>query len=597
MPRFGSWSPDLPDLNNPGSTVANGVYPTNSGFKPFKGPTAITNALSNQSLGAFTFRRTDGVIETFVGDSTKLYRLGGTTFNDVSRAAGYNSEGQSIRWRFAIFGNIVIATNNLDAVQQFNVTTDSIFSDNAGAPIHSFPFVVRNFLVTADVNDGTQFQLKWSADNDSSKFTADCGGGAQEFPEGGPVVGGTGGETGIVFQESALSRMVFVGGDLRFTFDKLEGASGCIAAGSIVFHKGLTYYLAEDGFQIFDGAQSRNISSSPGGRDTKHFAISDTFFDNLDRANIDRMQGALDLSNDSIVWAYPTSSASAGENDKLIIFHIPSGDWSEADVVTQTILEDEISPNLLGNDAGPVVAWTTNRFYLGGPIFNDGVAISTLNISVGESVSSAIDIKTAGGASQGQLIITYLNAVSGGSTVLQTTVSGTVGSTAFERIEINGTTVPSGTIAISILVDDEPNDSATYTTQNAMFNVGATAREFGATDGKILASFDTDNKLARYSGDNIAAQIVTREFGQPRKFRVRSVRIDTDAPHTCTISHRRDQQDSVTSTSAVTVNGNGRCPIKANNRYQRFQLDIAAAASWTFADGFDSDGGPGGRIN
>ena len=456
MPRFGSWSPDLPALNNPGATVANGVYSTNSGFKPFLGPTVISNALTGQCRGAITFKRTNGTLETFAGDPTKLYRLSGTTFNNVSKVGDYTA---TIRWRFTIFGDIVIATNDIDTVQQFDLSSDSIFSDNAGAPIHSFPFVVRNFLVAADVNDGTQFQLKWSADNDSSKFTADCGGGAQEFPEGGPVVGGTGGEVGIVFQEDALSRMVFVGGDLRFTFDTLEGASGAITGGSIIRHKGLSYYLAESGFQLFNGAESRNISTAQGSRESKAQAVTDTFFDNLDRSKIATMQGALDLANDSVVWAYPSSSASAGENDKLIIFNITNGDWSEVDIITQTLFQDETAT------------------------------------------------------------------------------------------------------------------------------------------GKVLAGFDTSNRLVRYTGTTVAAQIVTREFGQQRKFRVRSLRIDTDGPHTCTISHRRDQQDSVTSTSAVAVNANGRCPIKANNRYQRFQLDIAAAASWTFADGFDSDGGPGGRIN
>ena len=582
--RFGSWSPDLPALNNPGSTVANGVYSTNSGFKPFLGPTAITNALSAQCLGAFTFRRSDGVIETFTGDATKLYRLGGTTFNDVSNGT-YAAE----KWRFAIFGNIVIATNNVDTVQQFNVSTDSVFSDLAAAPIHSFPFVVRNFLVAAGVNDGTQFQLKWSADNDSSKWTADCGAGAQEFPDGGPVVGGTGGETGVVFQESALSRMVFVGGDLRFTFDTLEGASGCIAAGSIVLHKGLTYYLAESGFQVFNGSQSINISSSPGSREAKHQAVSDTFFANLDRSNIDRMQGVLDLSNDSVVWAYPTASASAGENDKLIIFHIPSGDWSEVDIVTQTLLEDEISPNLLGVDAGPEQGPLTTAYD-----YYDKKPIADLNLAIGDVISVGAFVKSTSGTPQVRLAFDFVDA---GDSIISSNSTPNTQGTTYARTILENTTIPALTTKLSVRTSWVTNPSNDVFFKEVMVNEGATVRDFASTDGKKLAAFDTNNNLVRYTGSTVAAQVITKEFGQPKKARIRSVRFDTDAPHTCTISHRRDQQDSLTSTSAVTVNSNGRCPIRANDRYHRFQLDIAAAASWTFADGFNTEGGPGGRIN
>lgn len=575
LSRLGPWLPDLPAFNNPGVITANGVYPTTNGYGPFAGPSVITNALTGPGLGSITFRRTDGVIETFCGDATKLYRLGGTTFADVS-----NGTYAATKWRFAVFGTIVIATDNVGTVQQFDVSSDSAFSDLSAAPVHSFPFVLRDFLVAADVNDGGIFQLKWSARNNSAKWTADCGGGSQQFPDGGPLVGATGGEQGVIFQENALTRMVFVGGDVRFIFDKVEGANGCLSAGSIVEHKGFTYYLSESGFQVFNGAQSQNISEGK---------VSDTFFVNLDRSKIATLQGVLDLPNKSIVWAYATSSASAGENDKLIIIHLPTGNWSEADLVTQTLLEDEISPNLLGVDAGPE---QTGLF-----AYYDKKSIADLNLSVGDVISFGGLVKSIlGNATAQRFRLEFWTAADASISIHSTT---NVQSSTYVRTILENLTIPATTAKLTLNSWRTTDPDADIRAKEAILNAGAVVRDFASSDGKILASFDTDNKLVRYSGSNIAAQIITGETQKfpGRKSRTRGVTADTDATHTCKLSHRKKQQDSLTTSSAASPNSSGQCRIRTNNRYHRSQLDIAAAANWTYANGVDVEAVPGGRIN
>lgn len=576
--RYGPWLPDLPALNNPGVITANGVYPITNGFGPFPGPSVITNALTGPGLGSITFRRTDGVIETFCGDATKLYRLGGTTFADVS-----NGTYAASKWRFAVFGTIVIATDNVGTVQQFDVSSDSAFSDLSAAPVHSFPFVLRDFLVAADVNDGGIFQLKWSARNNSAKWTADCGGGAQQFPDGGPLVGATGGEQGVIFQENALTRMVFVGGDLRFIFDKVEGANGCLSSGSIVEHKGFTYYLSESGFQVFNGAQSQNISEGK---------VSDTFFANLDRSKIATLQGVLDLPNKSIVWAYATSSASAGENDKLIILHLPTGNWSEADLVTQTLLEDEISPNLLGNDAGPELGPLSGVY-----TYYDKKLIADLNLSIGNAISfGGLAKSTLGNATNQRFLVEFWTS---GDSSISSHTSTNVQSSTYVRTILENLTIPATTAKITFRTSNSTNPDNDIFVKEAILNLGSTVRDFAASDGKKLAAFDTDNKLVRYSGSNIAAQIITGETQKfpGRKSRTRGVTIDTDATHTCKLSHRKKQQASLTTSSAASPNSSGQCRIRTNDRYHRSQLDIAAAASWTYANGVDVEAVPGGRIN
>lgn len=310
--QFGAWRPDQPRLGNT-CVTANNVYPTENGYKPFPGPSASGDALAAAAVGAISFKRVDGTLETFVGTSTKLYQRNGTSWTDVSKAAGtYTS---STFWRFALYGSRLIATNGVDNPQAFDLGTDSEFADLPNAPIHNFPIVIRDTVVALDCASGSEIQ--WSANNDSETWSAACGGGSQPVVDGGPVIGGTGGEFGVVLQEFGLTRMNFVGGDLRFTFDRIEGSIGAIAPDSIVQYKGHTFYLSDEGFQDFDGASSKNISDE---------AVTQTFFDALTYASKSSVRGALDPRNSSVIWTYPTSGTT-----KLIGYNYKLGRWFESD--------------------------------------------------------------------------------------------------------------------------------------------------------------------------------------------------------------------------------------------------------------------------
>lgn len=307
--EYGPWMPDQPRLNNTCITAQN-VYPIATGYAPFPSASSISDALGAACIGVICFKQTDGTIETFAGTATQLFRLSGTSWTDVSKAGNYTSSSE---WRFAVYGGRLIATNNTDNPQKFDLASDTKFSDLSNAPIHAFPIVIRDVLVALGVNDGSIFQIKFSAVNDSEKWTADCGGGAQQVPDGGPVVGGVGGEFGIILQENAITRMNFVGGDLRFTFDKVEGALGCTHADSIVQYKGLIFYLSDEGFQVFTGTSSENISDN---------AVSDHFFG---LQTTGRVYGALDPANSSVVWSYPISGGR-----QQILYNYRVKRWAES---------------------------------------------------------------------------------------------------------------------------------------------------------------------------------------------------------------------------------------------------------------------------
>src|SRR5689334_11176014 len=88
MIPVGPWMPDTPDYQNQGSTGALNVIPKAQSYGPFPSFAGITNALSARCQGAIFARKSDGSGVIFAGNATKLYRLSGATFSDVSRLAG-----------------------------------------------------------------------------------------------------------------------------------------------------------------------------------------------------------------------------------------------------------------------------------------------------------------------------------------------------------------------------------------------------------------------------------------------------------------------------------------------------------------------------
>jgi len=357
--QFGEWLPDQPRLGNSCITATN-VRPLPRGYAPWLGfGTAASNALASAPVGVISLQRVGGIVEHFAGTTTRLYRLVSGTWTDVSKGGLAYSTGTF--WRFALYGERLIATNGIDAVQKFDLGTDSTFLDLAGSPpIHAFPIVVRDFLVAVDVKDGSGFELKWSANNNSEKWSADCGAGAQDFLDGGPVVGGVGGEFGIILQQRGITRMTFVGGDLRFTFDKIEGAVGCASADSIVQVRGALFYLSDEGFQLFDGARSRNISDE---------RVSNTFF--AAATDISTVRGAIDKPNSSVVWEYQTASGK-----KLIAYNYALDRWSESSLAVNG-LHSRIT------STGDVLAGFNTSTHILAPL--DGTALSA-TVSTGDMV-------------------------------------------------------------------------------------------------------------------------------------------------------------------------------------------------------------------
>src|ERR1700741_1206381 len=110
--QFGEHRPDISDYEGSTSQTINNVIPRGDGYGPFPAASVYTGALAAACRGAFYALKSDGSVVFFAGTSTKLYSLNNTdlTWTDVSKGAStYSALSSNAQWRFAQFGNLVLA--------------------------------------------------------------------------------------------------------------------------------------------------------------------------------------------------------------------------------------------------------------------------------------------------------------------------------------------------------------------------------------------------------------------------------------------------------------------------------------------------------
>ncbi len=120
--------------------------------------------------------------------------------------------------------------------------------------------------------------------------------------------------------------------------------------------------------------------------------------------------------------------------------------------------------------------------------------------------------------------------------------------------------------------------------------------------GKVrFAAMDTDEKLAYFTGPNVAASLGTSEVqpvmgGRSKVTSARPLIDGTDsADTTVTYLRRARQQDTPTITGTATINADGETTRKSEGRYHRFLINVPASKDWTYAQGLEITYSPTGR--
>jgi len=284
--------------------------------------------------GSFTITVVDA--NTFTVTTTSATTSGNVTIK-VS-ATDYTTQSGD-RVRFTQFGSQIIFTNNSQRLQAWDLTSSTSFKNlSDSAPIAKFITVVRDFVVVANTNEGSQkpYRVRWSALNNETDWVENVNTQSdyQDIPDGGQIVGIRGGEFGIVFLDRAIHRMTYVGTPFIFQFDNISRNKGCIASGSIAQYQGISFFLSDDGFYMCDGQTVQPIGAEK---------VDRFFFNDASEFDFPSMSAAVDPVRKLVIWNYKGVDG----NRHLIIYNFATKKWTYADAGTDYISESSTSSSTL----------------------------------------------------------------------------------------------------------------------------------------------------------------------------------------------------------------------------------------------------------
>jgi hypothetical protein len=307
-------------------------------------------------------RTSPGSAVAFAGTATKLYKLSGTTWTDVSRLAGgvYNLPTDNY-WTFAQQDKYLYAVQAGDVPQVIDVDLGANFTSIAALAASSFPgedfgtaptarycASVGGFLFLMDLTSPVgsiqptsgRIQFAWSAYRQPLFFkygqrSSDTG----TLPSGGFIMGMSSPETGLLVQQNAVNRYVRVNDRRVWDFAVIESQQGTRSPYSIVEHQGNIYYYGVDGWI---GSTAGGFSSEAGVE-----VVDEWFKTNANPARLGTIQGALDPTRPRLWWLFATQGNSSYTLDHVIGFDVSLKRFFHGPVACTTIFKAATSGTTL----------------------------------------------------------------------------------------------------------------------------------------------------------------------------------------------------------------------------------------------------------
>jgi hypothetical protein len=190
---------------------------------------------------------------------------------------------------------------------------------------------VSDHLVLGDLV-GFPNRVQWSAfNNPTLSWVTDPGqlSGFRDLDaKYGKVTGIVGGRWGLVFQERALWRMVFVGAPKAFDFELVTDEQGCVAPDSIVPLGYRTYFMDRDGLFVTNGSEVQNLGSQRVNRWLEH---------EVDAARRFATHGAINWPKQCIVWTFKTPGV--GDYRRQLVYSFSTEQFTAGSQTVQWLVQ------------------------------------------------------------------------------------------------------------------------------------------------------------------------------------------------------------------------------------------------------------------
>jgi hypothetical protein len=361
MAKLIGYAPDL-DSTTPGVVLdcAN-MVPSIKGMRA--APSAISAgmpALESKVLGGATIVKLDNTKRLIVGTQTKLFEEVTGAWVDVSRSTPYTTSSAGT-WRFAQFGNVTVATNGADVLQQ---SITGAFEDIPGAPKAAIVEVVAGFVFlfnTVDPTFGTRPDGWWNSGLfdqtvwTPSQATQSANGRIIDTP--GDIRAGRGlGPDIVVYKEASMYYGTFQGPPIIWAFNLISNQIGAPCQEAVVSIGTAHLFLGNDNFYMFDGTRPTPIGDS----------VKNAFFRDQNPSHKQTVASVHDRLNSLVYWYY-VSNNSTGSIDSAIVYNYKTGQWGRANRSIEAAVEfinGQITWTSLGDIADewqdlPQVPWNS----------------------------------------------------------------------------------------------------------------------------------------------------------------------------------------------------------------------------------------------
>lgn len=382
---FERFAPDQ-DPTQPGViTACDGMFSSLRGMKSVPGLTDPgIDTLAAACVGAGQIVKLDNNTRLFAGITTALYELSTTTWTDRTRAVGgaYSADADD-RWRFAVYGNVALAINKNDVLQE---TSSGAFADVSGAPKASIVERVGDFVFLFDTNEGTfgDSPDRWwcSALGDYTDWTpaiaTQCATGRITSIPGPIRAGKRLGDRIVVYKDRGISVGTYTGPAFVWSFADIPGDVGAISQEVVIDLGTEHYFMSRDGFFRFDG-----VTVAPVDMDIRNWWLA-----RVEKPWINRAQATHDREEGIITWYYPTGGSNTLTEG--VIYNYRTGRWgaiTQAVQATISYIPAGVTWEGLGSlystyDDLPAVPYDTTLFSAGAPVaafFNTSNQIRQVN--------------------------------------------------------------------------------------------------------------------------------------------------------------------------------------------------------------------------
>ena len=361
--RPGAWEPDKGNIRVGTMSDITGVIPYAGSYLPSPqyllsvkispDPYALTDI---GGMYIHSSAATRGTAYMYIGTDDELYRTNTANvgdFTDASGASTYSAFSSESGWQFTSFGNNVLATNGVNDIQIATTPTTNFAKNNqTTSPVSYDPkckyiTTIKNHVLIGNISfatapnvaaplsalSGTSYptMVMWSVTDNARRFgdpkgtpgdatTALLGSDWQDFPdEHGPITGLAGGESALIFKQSAIYRM----DGPPWTFQKIVTNCGTVYPNSIVQYNQDVYFWGPAGPTVLKSGSAipEPLASGRVQREIQDGTYTSAWYPT---SNIN-LCGAVDPSNDLIVW----SNAELGSGGVFLVYNILENSFSK----------------------------------------------------------------------------------------------------------------------------------------------------------------------------------------------------------------------------------------------------------------------------